>query len=243
VITIQPREPRPRWALSAPDGMTCVTPRNGNRHTADHHRHETSAAEPARQNRYTNPLHTASANRRHFFTTELVNNGLPIHIGAALLGHLSVQTTRGYVAVFNEDLIRHYQAFLGRRRQLRPADEYRPPTDTEWTEFEEHFDKRKVELGTCGRPYGTPCQHEFACLRCPVLQVDPKMLARLDEIEADLLTRRERAQAEGWRGGIEGLDLTLSFLRNKRAHTQRFTRRIQLGLPTTHQPAPRQGAP
>ena len=100
-----------------------------------------------------------------------------------------------------------------------------------------------MELGTCGRPYGTPCQHEFACIRCPVLQVDPKMLARLDEIEADLLARRERAQAEGWRGELEGLDLTLSFLRNKRAHTQRFTRRVQLGLPTVHQPTARQGVP
>ena len=159
-----------------------------------------------------------------------------------MLGHASLQTTRGYVAVFNEDLVRHYQAFLDRRRQLRPADEYRPPTDAEWTEFEEHFDKRKVELGTCGRPYGTPCQHEFACIRCPVLQVDPKMLARLDEIEADLLARRDRAQAEGWHGEIEGLDLTLSFLRQKRAHTQRFTRRVQLGLPTVHQPSARQGA-
>ena len=180
---------------------------------------------------------------RRVFTTELVNNGLPIHIGAAVLGHASLQTTRGYVAVFNEDLVRHYQAFLDRRRQLRPADEYRPPTDAEWTEFEEHFDKRKVELGTCGRPYGTPCQHEFACIRCPVLQVDPKMLARLDEIEADLLARRDRAQAEGWHGEIEGLDLTLSFLRQKRAHTQRFTRRVQLGLPTVHQPTARQGVP
>jgi integrase len=176
---------------------------------------------------------------RRVFTTELVNNGLPIHIGAAVLGHASLQTTRGYVAVFNEDLLRHYQAFLDRRRRLRPADEYRPPTDTEWTDFEEHFDKRKVELGTCGRPYGTPCQHEFACIRCPVLQVDPKMMARLDEIEADLLARRERAHAEGWRGEIEGLDLTLSFLQNKRAHTRRFTRRVQLGLPTVHQPSAR----
>jgi len=25
-----------------------------------------------------------------------------------------------------------------------------------------HFAKRKVELGTCGRAYGTPCQHEHA---------------------------------------------------------------------------------
>lgn len=35
-----------------------------------------------------------------------MNNGLPIHIGAALLGHLNLQTTRGYVAVFNEDVVR-----------------------------------------------------------------------------------------------------------------------------------------
>jgi len=46
---------------------------------------------------------------RRLFATDLVNNGLPIHIGAALLGHLNLQTTRGYVAVFNEDVVRHYQ--------------------------------------------------------------------------------------------------------------------------------------
>jgi hypothetical protein len=63
------------------------------------------------------------------------------------------------------------------------------------------------------------------------------MLTRLDEIETDLLARRERAQAEGWRGEIEGLDLTLSFLRNKRAQTQRFTRRIPLGLPALRRPS------
>ena len=172
---------------------------------------------------------------RRIFTTELVNNGLPIHIGAALLGHLSLETTRGYVAVFDEDLVRHYQAFLDRRRQARPVDEYRNPTDKEWTEFEKHFDKRRVELGNCGRPYGAPCAHEHACIRCPVLQVDPKMLTRLDEIEDDLITRRQRAEAEGWRGEIEGIDLTLSFLREKRSNTQRFTRRVNLGLPTLRQ--------
>ncbi|MFE2023064.1 tyrosine-type recombinase/integrase [Streptomyces sp. NPDC059499] len=42
---------------------------------------------------------------RRIFATELVNSGLPIHIGATLLGHLNIQTTRGYVAVFNEDVI------------------------------------------------------------------------------------------------------------------------------------------
>lgn len=61
--------------------------------------------------------------------------------------------------MFNEDVVRHYQGFLDRRRHARPAEEYRPVTDTEWVGFEQHFDRRKVELGNCGRPYGTPCIH------------------------------------------------------------------------------------
>ncbi|MFC7992138.1 tyrosine-type recombinase/integrase [Streptomyces pilosus] len=175
---------------------------------------------------------------RRIFITELVNSGLPIHIGAALLGHLNVQTTRGYVAVFDEDVIRHYQEHLEHRRQIRPTDEYRDTTSDEWTEFEEHFDRRKVELGSCGRPYGTPCQHEHACIRCPMLHVNPKMLARLSELEADLLQRRTRAEAEGWIGEIEGIDLTLTFLRAKRDETQRRVQRptVHLDIPARRSP-------
>jgi hypothetical protein len=111
---------------------------------------------------------------RRLFATELVNNGLPIHIGAAPLGHLNVQTTRGYVAIFEEDVVRHYQEFLDRRRARRPDGEYRQPTPEECDDFTGHFDKRKVELGSCGRPYGTPCQHEHACVRCPVLSTNSR---------------------------------------------------------------------
>jgi len=57
---------------------------------------------------------------RRLFATDLVNHGLPIHIGAALLGHLDLQTTHGYVTVFNEDVIRHYQTHLASRRARRP---------------------------------------------------------------------------------------------------------------------------
>ncbi len=171
---------------------------------------------------------------RRLFATDLVNHGLPIHIGAALLGHLNLETTRGYVAVFNEDVIRHYQSHLARRRSVRPPEEYRPVSDKEWTEFEEHFDKRKLELGNCGRPYATPCTHEHACIRCPMLHVDPKMLPRLDEIESDLLSRRARAEAEGWLGELEGIDLTLTFLGGKRDEANRLARvaPISLGMPT-----------
>jgi site-specific recombinase XerC len=170
---------------------------------------------------------------RRLLATDLVNNGLPIHIGAALLGHLNLQTTRGYVAVFNEDVVRHYQEFLDRRRHVRSTEEYRPVTDTEWAGFDEHFDRRKVELGGCARPYGTPCQHEHACLRCPMLNINSKMLPRLDEIEDDLLARRTRAEQESWLGEVEGTDLTLRFLRTKREETRRLARvaPVDLGMP------------
>jgi hypothetical protein len=169
---------------------------------------------------------------RRLFATELVNNGLPIHIGAALLGHLNLETTRGYVAVFNEHVIRHYQAHLQRRRKARPAAEYPDVADDEWDEFQAHFDKRKVELGSCGRPYATPCIHEHACVRCPLLNVDPKMLYRLDTIEADLTARQDRAEQEGWLGEIEGIELTLSALRAKRDDVNgRLRRSHDLGIP------------
>lgn len=111
-----------------------------------------------------------------------------------------MQTFHGYVTVFQEDVIRHYQAHLANRRAARPAADYRPVTDQEWGEFEEHFDNRKVELGQCGRPYATPCEHEHACIRCPMLLVDPKMIPRLDEIHTDLLARRAHAETEAGSG-------------------------------------------
>lgn len=178
-------------------------------------------------------IHFRPHDFRRLFATDLVNNGLPIHIGAALLGHLDLDTTRGYVAVFEEDTTRHYQAHLQRRRALRPAEEYRPVSDQEWAEFEEHFDKRKVELGSCGRPYATPCSHEHACIRCSMLRIDPKMIIRLTDIEADLEQRRQRAHDEGWLGEVEGIDLTLTFLRSKREETRRLSvRTTALGIPT-----------
>ncbi len=104
--------------------------------------------------------------------------------------------------------MRHYQEFLDRRRQARSVDEYKPVTDREWSDFEEHFDRRKVELGGCMRPYGSDCQHEHSCLKCPMLAINPKMLPRLDEIEEDLRARRARAEREVWLGEVEGIDLT-----------------------------------
>ncbi|MFD4351506.1 hypothetical protein ACFWPX_03055 [Nocardia sp. NPDC058518] len=65
-----------------------------------------------------------------------------------------------------------------------------------------------------------------------MLNVNPTMLSRLDEIETDLLHRRARAEQEAWLGEIEGIDLTLAFLRQKRDQTLRVARLAPAG-PTT----------
>ena len=65
-----------------------------------------------------------------------------------------------------------------------------------------------------------------------MLDINPKMLPRLDEIESDLLARRARAEHEGWLGEVEGIDLTLTFLRQKREETQRLARIAPVGTGT-----------
>lgn len=65
-----------------------------------------------------------------------------------------------------------------------------------------------------------------------MLHVEPQMVARLDEIEADLVARRDRAANEGWRGEIEGIEITLDHLRGKRDRAQRIDPGTAVTLPT-----------
>ncbi|MFJ9884340.1 recombinase [Streptomyces sp. NPDC091287] len=73
-----------------------------------------------------------------------------------------------------------------------------------------------------------------------MLNINPKMLPRLDEIETDLLARRARAEQEGWLGEIEGIDLTLTFLRQKHEESRRLARiaPVDLGIPGIPPPLP-----
>ncbi|UVJ38193.1 site-specific integrase [Arthrobacter sp. CJ23] len=67
---------------------------------------------------------------RRIFSTDPVNLGLPIHIGARLLGHVNLQTAQGYVAVFEEDTVRHYRDFLSRRGPGRAVRDPEAPGPT-----------------------------------------------------------------------------------------------------------------
>lgn len=172
---------------------------------------------------------------RRIFATDAVTGGLPIHIAARILGHSHIATTESYVAVFQDDLIRTYRAFLSDRRAIRPTAEYREPTPDEWREFQDHFALRKVELGNCARPYATPCHHEHACIRCPMLRVDPQQHRRLVEIISNLRDRMRDAHINNWRGEIEGLSISLRAAEVKLASLEKIratTPETHLGVPT-----------
>jgi integrase len=187
-----------------------------------------------------NALHYTPHDFRRMFATEAVAGGLPIHIAAKVLGHKNLNTTQGYTAVFDEELVRTYRTFLDRRRAVRPEAEYREPTQQEWDEFQQHFEQRTLELGTCGRPYGTPCKHEHACIRCPSLRIDPRARRRLVEIIANLRARIDDARNNGWTGEVQGLQVSLEAAAKKLANLDRTIAQASragtdprsLGIPT-----------
>ena len=164
---------------------------------------------------------------RRIFLTDAVRNGLPVHIAAQLAGHDDLNTTRRYAATYPTEVIEHYQKFIARRRAERPVEEYREPTTEELKEFGEHFGRRKIELGSCVRPYGTGCTHEHACVRCSFLQVDPSQAGRLAIIETDLHTRIETAREQEWLGDVEQLQLTLKHLHDKQDQVLRLLEIMQ----------------
>jgi integrase len=181
------------------------------------------------------PLHYTPHDFRRIFITDAVLNGLPPHIAQVIAGHQDISVTMGYKAVYPEEAIKSYLAFLARRRAMRPSEEYRTPTDEEWAEFLGHFERRKVATGSCGRAFGTPCIHEHACVRCPMLWPDPAQRDRLAEIRDNLIARIEEARREGWPGEVEGLQISLAGAEDKLAQIDRRSsaQTVDLGIPST----------
>jgi len=186
------------------------------------------------------PLHYTPHDFRRMFITDSILNGLPPHIAQIIAGHRDINVTLGYKAIYPEEAIQAHLAFLARRRSLRPSEEYRVPTDQEWDEFLGHFERRKVSTGTCARAFGTPCSHEHACVRCPMLWPDPDQRDRLVDIHHNLQARIAEAEREGWLGEIEGLQVSLAGARSKLDQIDRRSDKhpaVALGIPTLLAPA------
>lgn len=155
------------------------------------------------------PLHFTPHDFRRLFITDIVNAGFPIHLAAKLVGHNSIEVTRGYTAVYQKDVFEAYERFISHRRASRPSAEYREPTQDEWDEFVEHFGRRKVSLGDCHRPYGSDCVHEHACLRCDFLEVDDDQGPRLQIIRDNLQAQVDEAERNLWLGDVDQLRITI----------------------------------
>ena len=153
---------------------------------------------------------------RRLFATDLVGTGLPMHFVSTLLGHLNLETTRGYTAVFPEHVIQAHHAFIERRRQTRPEYEIREASAEEWGEFEQHFLLRRVALGTCHRPYATACVHEHACVKCRFLWVDPAQAGRIEMMTENAEQRLAEAREHQWLGEeVSALEECLVHLRRR----------------------------
>ena len=181
------------------------------------------------------PLRFTPHDFRRLFITDAVLNGLPPHIAQIIAGHRDINVTMGYKAVYPDEAIQSHLAFLARRREQRPTEEYRAPSDEEWQEFLGHFERRKVSIGTCGRAFGSGCVHEHACVRCPLLWPDTTQRQRLLEIRDNLTARIAEAEREGWLGEVEGLQVSLAGAEDKLAQIDRRNRQVtstDLGIPT-----------
>jgi integrase len=179
------------------------------------------------------PLSYTPHDFRRMFITDAVLNGLPPHIAQVIAGHRDINVTMGYKAVYPDEAIQAHLAHLARRRALRPSEEYRAPTDAEWQQFLGHFERRKVATGTCGRAFATPCPHEHACIRCPMLWPDPAQKQRLTEIRDNLTARIAEAEREGWHGEMEGLRISLAGAEDKLTQISRRTATTSdLGIPS-----------
>jgi hypothetical protein len=182
------------------------------------------------------PLSYTPHDFRRIFITDAIMNGLPPHIAQVIAGHQNINVTLGYKAIYPDEAIQAHLAFLARRRVLRPGEEYRMPTDTEWEEFLGHFERRKVSTGICGRAYSTPCIHEHACLRCPVHWPDPAQRPRVIEIRDNLIARITEAEREGWLGEAEGLAISLAGANDKLAQIDRrsSSTAVDIAMPSTN---------
>jgi integrase len=90
------------------------------------------------------PLNFRPHDFRRIFITDAIMNGLPPHIAQVIAGHDSLASTMGYAAIYPAEAIEAHRAFIARRRQARPAEEYRTVTPKEWDEFLGHFRKKEA---------------------------------------------------------------------------------------------------
>jgi hypothetical protein len=179
--------------------MTCVTCEAGNRHTARHHQRESSALESARQNRYTNPLHTATAERSHTLGTALINRDVPQHVVQKILDHDSPLMTAHYARLSDKTVREHWEkarkvSAEGQPVQISPDG---PLGDAAWSKQRLSRATQALPNGYCELPMVRVCPHANSCLTCPMFVTTAEFLPQHHAQRRQTLQIISAAEAAG----------------------------------------------
>ena len=158
-----------------------------------------SASSAARQNRYTDPLHTASAKRRHTFGTRLINRDVPQEVVRVLLDHSSGEMTAHYARLHNTTVRRHWEK--ARKVNVKGEDVTIDPggplAEANWAKQRLGRATQALPNGYCGLPVQKGCPHANSCLTCPMFITTPEFLPQHREHRQQVLQIITAAEARG----------------------------------------------
>ena len=145
---------------------------------------------------------TVTAHRfRHTLGTRMINQGVPVRIVQAYLGHSSPRMTDVYAHLHDQTMRAAFEDYATKRvniaGQALPYDATSPTTDAEWIKHNLARVADSLPNGYCGRPPQRDCPHPNACLTCPDFQTTPEFLP-IHRAQANTnRTLIARAEADG----------------------------------------------
>ena len=179
--------------------MTCVTLKSGNHHTTRHRQRGTSALESARQNRYTDSLHTASAERSHSLGTTLINRDVPQHVVQKILDHETPEMTAHYARLTDTTVRRHWEAArkVNARGETVSLDPAGPLAEAAWAKQQLSRATQALPNGYCQLPAVKTCPHANSCLTCPMFLTTSEFLPQHHAQRQQALQIITAAEANG----------------------------------------------
>ena len=138
---------------------------------------------------------------RHSFAQRHADNGTPIDVLATMMGHRTIDTTRGYYKV-NKARMRKAVATVSEmqlnHRGNRVTTNLAELVDAEYDRYQ--VGQIAVSFGTCHEPSnvkssGQSCPYRYRCFGCAHFRTDPSYLPELREHLQRLLADHERLNA------------------------------------------------
>lgn len=144
------------------------------------------------------PLDVSPHDCRRLFASEHLNNGTPLHVVQALLGHERLDTVMIYAKLYPRTLVEEYRRHVrGVYQAMHGPESLRAPTAEEWTRLSESCDLRDMGTHLCALPAGEYCPKGLVCLGCVHAQPKKSALPLFEKMHASHARELKRAEARG----------------------------------------------